>query len=513
MKLAMDWSQNAQFFSVGDDKFDHPTYIALSPNHDLAHLICASSGLKWKPAGTRPEVCFAEFNAVLLENLTVHALANARIEMRRDSIPDVLTHLRWFVQEHYAPFPVDFQDALAAFRADIEPNAAVRLSPLSFRVQAYEDKVKDHAKKRVAFEVDSDTDPADGDWFSTVPKEEFRRLLGLVLHGNISGSWVKKDTEEHAGNLDWDSDRVFVVASCENKPYLAWQAKLLAYSAVERLGLQPERVVLVVHDTTEGSEGLAIGFREAESVGCRVIRESNFRGPRDYACRNKPASLLTAARELGGEADFLLLIDPDEVFVRRFDVPARLGGQFYNYMGANAFEKRFERLGWNRWKLFQGNLKNLMVGTPHLIPGNLAADLAKRWIAVLDRLSRPNPGKDQDRGREFAWDDDMYAFGIACLEMGELPVPFDKHQVNAIRGEALRDETGLIHYCYGGNGDWNKRTYMTEEGAAKQVWAPPTAEPGSVHEEVFRQLRDADRWYNEKLWTCRLLPPVTRLLR
>ncbi|HZV01166.1 MAG TPA: hypothetical protein VFF73_30925 [Planctomycetota bacterium] len=87
--------------------------------------------------GTRDEICLAEFSAVFLEHLLGAALNVVLFGETRD-VSRVLEHARWFTDEHYAPFPISFDEAFRCLRAAAEPAVLVRLSPVFFRLRAFE---------------------------------------------------------------------------------------------------------------------------------------------------------------------------------------------------------------------------------------------------------------------------------------------------------------------------------------------------------------------------------------
>lgn len=138
--LRFHWTPDRQEIAVDGETFAHPEATGTSPSHDLSHLLAAASGLPWKPKGTRDDVCRAEFAAVLLEHLGVYVFD--AVVLGRGSTDTVLDrtleHARWFVIEHYAPFPESFDSALARIRTAIDPEPLHRLAPIFFRLRAFE---------------------------------------------------------------------------------------------------------------------------------------------------------------------------------------------------------------------------------------------------------------------------------------------------------------------------------------------------------------------------------------
>lgn len=130
------WSPERQEIFHKRKVYAHEGLTNTPPSHDLAHLIVAmSSNLHWLPQGQTDRIRLAEYNAVLLE----HLLANSYdcIVMRTISadrvLPKTLAHARWFVEVHYAPFPVAAEEAYRQFCQGIHPAAASRLSGYYFQ--------------------------------------------------------------------------------------------------------------------------------------------------------------------------------------------------------------------------------------------------------------------------------------------------------------------------------------------------------------------------------------------
>src|ERR1043166_1897240 len=98
-----------------------------------------------------------------------------------------------------------------------------------------------------------------------------------------------------------------IVVSCENNPYMVWQAMLLHYSCVRHLRQAP---IVMVH-TDDPS--LLDGFRKIVATGGIVQTAPNYRrrGGVHYPPRNTAASL----RHVESKADYLVLCDPDMLFL------------------------------------------------------------------------------------------------------------------------------------------------------------------------------------------------------
>lgn len=144
---AMLWAPGAQMLSDGREAFTHDGAINTEPSHDLAHLIvAASSNLPWKPAGVRDQICFAEYNAVMMEHLfdrTYRSAIGAEFPSSQ-VVPGLLSHGEWFVTKHFVPFPANPAEALRRFRAGLSAESATRLSPLFYEMKHAERSNPNH---------------------------------------------------------------------------------------------------------------------------------------------------------------------------------------------------------------------------------------------------------------------------------------------------------------------------------------------------------------------------------
>lgn len=128
--FAMLWAPGGQLMSDGSQAFAHDGPINTEPSHDLAHMIVAANGgLQWKPAGTQPSICYAEYNAVMLEHLydKVYRARVGRELADGAVVPSLVDHGRWFVTKHFTPFPTSPEKALAQFARGMNPEVAGRL--------------------------------------------------------------------------------------------------------------------------------------------------------------------------------------------------------------------------------------------------------------------------------------------------------------------------------------------------------------------------------------------------
>jgi len=268
-----------------------------------------------------------------------------------------------------------------------------------------------------------------------------------------------------------------IVVSAENNPYMAWQCKLFYFSCVTRMNHQP---IVVVHDSGEEWHS---DFYELAKAGCAIYSAPNYRyrHGNDYAGRNHPGSLLRAA-ELFREQDvFVVLCDPDMVFVRRAEFPESLAGEFSSFMD---YDRDFvndvlPKAGITRAVLDEQK-DSLCVSVPYIIPCEIARAFGETWMSITELF-------DPRR-----WEDVMYAFGLSAVKLG-LPVAVT-HLVDHNYWPEENVTSAMIHYAYGDE-RWNKRDY-SREGTNRNVWNPPEIYPAeTILGELSNQIREARQFY------------------
>lgn len=149
-KFCMFWSPDRQTVSCDIDTYTHHGPTQTDPSHDLAHLLVAANGtLPWKPGGWRRKAKLAEYNAFLVENILDMAYSCVTYRSMRveQILPQALSRARWFVEEHFAPFPMSTEAAFDEFRTKIDSASIVRLSPHFFSQKARE-KIDPDFRKR-----------------------------------------------------------------------------------------------------------------------------------------------------------------------------------------------------------------------------------------------------------------------------------------------------------------------------------------------------------------------------
>jgi hypothetical protein len=147
---AMLWSPAGQMMGDGAEAFWHEGPINTLPSHDLAHLlVAASSKLEWRPSGDHQGIFFAEYNAVMTEHL-LDKLYRAHIDKTTppsEVAAGLLSHGRWFVEEHFVPFPATAQVALRRWAAGMDAGRLATLSPYFFDMKKGEREDPDYANR------------------------------------------------------------------------------------------------------------------------------------------------------------------------------------------------------------------------------------------------------------------------------------------------------------------------------------------------------------------------------
>lgn len=140
-EFGMRWEPNFQVFYGSGKIFANNGTTNTVPTHDLAHLLIGACGnLPWCPEGGQEEVRLAEYYAVFIENIfdKVYAHIINGTFNRDTTLYEAITYARWFVDVHYAPFPIPAEEAYRRFCRNMDVAAIVRLSPLFFALKHVE---------------------------------------------------------------------------------------------------------------------------------------------------------------------------------------------------------------------------------------------------------------------------------------------------------------------------------------------------------------------------------------
>ncbi|MGR3279117.1 hypothetical protein ACSYAD_29050 [Acaryochloris marina NIES-2412] len=161
-QLEFYWSPQKQLFRCGEESIENEEPINTDPSHDLVHLIVAACGtLPWLPRGDRALVCIAEYCAVLLENLFDKTCNSVifRTDVNYASFAESVKYMDWFVNEHYAPFPISANAAYQRFCRYINPFIVSRLFPYYFQVKRYERTHENYRQAKYQFSFTSIDQP------------------------------------------------------------------------------------------------------------------------------------------------------------------------------------------------------------------------------------------------------------------------------------------------------------------------------------------------------------------
>jgi LPS sulfotransferase NodH len=135
----ISWYPERQWIFHSGHSYSHEGVTHTDPTHDLAHLFVAMcSHLLWSPDGDDATRRIAEYNAVFIE----HLLSNVYYYVMESSVDATkiltrtLEHVRWFVQEHYAPFPLAPEEAYRQLCSGLNAGRLIRLAPYFFDQKA-----------------------------------------------------------------------------------------------------------------------------------------------------------------------------------------------------------------------------------------------------------------------------------------------------------------------------------------------------------------------------------------
>lgn len=264
---------------------------------------------------------------------------------------------------------------------------------------------------------------------------------------------------------------------------MAWQCKLFHYSCVTRLGLRP---VFVVHELDREWHPYYFDIVAAGGIVRSAPSYRRTKNGDDYSPRNTAGTLLQAAEIGYSRNDFIVLCDPDMIFLREIVLPQTLAAEGCSHLDYDERRVRnaARRLGITS-ALLNRRKEEVECSVPHVIPVAYARRLAEVWLEAIDAF---RPGD---------WQISMYAFGLAVIKLDL--------QVKLTRLVALNDEphievgdADIIHYSYGDK-TWNKRDYWTRE-EAPAVWKPAVHFPRrTILGEIISQIEEAGVFYENKL--------------
>ena len=272
--------------------------------------------------------------------------------------------------------------------------------------------------------------------------------------------------------------RYHIVVSAENNGYIGWQCKLFYYSCVTRTRFLPLFIVHAMNHEWHPD------FCELIKAGALVRAAPTYaQTPYDwYPCRNAAGTLLHAA-EVCDVDDFLVLCDPDMIFVRQPAFPDSLAGNYYSYLNYSdkpRVRAVAKRLGVS-WETVMERHESLCWGVPHVIPAGQLRELANAWLETTDLFATPR-----------LWEDVMYSLGLATLRLGvPITLMHSTAQDDVPDAPLICD---MIHYCQA-NPLWDKRRFFYEEELPK-VWHPEIQiERATILGELVTQIGEAREFY------------------
>jgi hypothetical protein len=228
-------------------------------------------------------------------------------------------------------------------------------------------------------------------------------------------------------------------------------------------------------------------FKEIVDSGGRVRAAPAYRttkGGADYSARNTAGTLLNAATIGYHRDDFIVLCDPDMIFVRKATFPKRLAAQHYSYLDCGPeVRAAARRLGISEVVL-QKRRREISCGVPYIVPVAQARELGEAWLEAIDSFT-PGPLEIS-----------MYSFGLAVIKLGLKMVLTESVTTNYRELDSV-GSADIIHYCYGSD-VWDKRHYFSSRMAAK-VWYPSVSgRSGTVLQQIVSQLCETEDFFSRK---------------
>lgn len=298
------------------------------------------------------------------------------------------------------------------------------------------------------------------------------------------------------------------VVSAENNNYMVWQSMLFHYSCIRHMGQAP---IVVVH---KGFEPLLPGFRRIIQTGGMVQTAPDYNrvGGVNYPPRNTSASL----RFVESTADYLILCDPDMVFLRSIpleeyalsDRQISFDQLYYldpdRATSALALDETCRLAGVPPERLRTCPIDG---GVPHVVPSVLREQLSAEWLACIEMFPTIQPWPKEVAGAlsrgchigpQKDWLATMWAVILAVHRLNLEPVMTQWCISNYEGGKELESVAvsgqSMIHYCYRDSG-FDKTSFDSEEAAEKQVWQVPP-DDGTVSGAVRRQLHEARAFFS-----------------
>jgi hypothetical protein len=226
-----------------------------------------------------------------------------------------------------------------------------------------------------------------------------------------------------------------VIFSCENSPYMGWQAEFLHYTYLQT-GMDAELTALVA-----ATDEPRIAF------SCKTVRVANYKDTApngSLLTLNKPGGIAEWAAQDGPPEETVLIVDPDSMFVRPVVDPGPLAaGEAYSeehdYMNVDIPGNRTVI---DRHCMEKRRAQVQPVGIYICINRASLAELARRWLQktleiAADLVCRKALG---DTG----WLSDMWGYAIAAAELG---IHHQLRRFSQVTGSNSIDNP-ITHYCF-----------------------------------------------------------------
>jgi len=225
-----------------------------------------------------------------------------------------------------------------------------------------------------------------------------------------------------------------VIFSCEDKPYMWWQAELLHHTYL-RAGMQAELTALVA---TTGEQ--------ASKFTCNTFRVANYKDlvDRPLLSLNKPGGIAEWAALDGPSDETVLIVDPDSVFVRQVSDPGPIPeGEAYSeehaYLAVDLPENQLV-IDRHCKREFRDRVQP--VGVYVFTNRACLAESSQLWLQKSVEIASDPVCREALGGS--GWISEMWGYAVAAAELGIRHHIKDFSQVTG--SSCLRHP--IIHYCY-----------------------------------------------------------------
>jgi hypothetical protein len=226
-----------------------------------------------------------------------------------------------------------------------------------------------------------------------------------------------------------------VIFSCENTPYMWWQAEFLRYTYLQA-GMQAELTALVA--ATDQPE---------YAFSCTTLRTGNYKDSVPgvpILTLNKPGGIGEWAALEGSRDETVLIVDPDSMFIRPVLDPGPLAwgcaySEEHEYMNVDIPGNRVVIDRHCREEL---RARVQPVGIYILINRGCLAELAVRWLQKSIEIAADPVCREALSGT--GWLSDMWGYAIAAAELG---IHHHLTGLSQMTGSgSVRNP--IIHYCF-----------------------------------------------------------------